>query len=656
MNMKRFLSVLLVLSMLLVSAFTLAACKDKSKDPEKAPTYPAIKPGEVADPRAVSAAYLNALAPFFADESGASAVLDKAFKVGSVNAVLGFEGDDESGDGFRLSETIYMDAAKQAFVSETLLNAYSVFDDQLSATIWGDKSGLAFKSEGLLGSKDAYAIKFDTILKDIKGSALAELLGLTDENIDEILGFFNEMKDPANEEEAAKMAKALNDFLDAFAKLGSAPVTAETVDNTEYYVITTTIDNKTVEKMMNLVVDLVAELAGDQLSAEDILALKQTIKALQAELDASFEMSMVQKVYILPKTNTVSKTEIEMTISNKATVLDSDSDATDVSIKGVMNFSEKDITLDLDINAAGEAVGVDAKLDKKTDNGKLIYALDINVGTKNVSADLINLTLSYDKASGKVELDGDIMMDESERMEFGADATFKVTADEIAFKMISVSAMGETFTFDDKNEISVTIKALTEIPAMPADAKDIVTLTEEELADMIAGVEGSDWLGWIADSLGGIFGGTAMEDYNIHFVDELTFNLPGDYESFDVESLGYTAGFTTDEELVLVLREDAALFDNFDDITVMDYAELVLKNNGSPADEIQSEGWLTLFEYDTAEGFHYMVFLYKSEEAFWVVQHASATESFDEAMREEACGIAGSVSFDEQPVITPYAS
>ena len=108
-------------------------------------------------------------------------------------------------------------------------------------------------------------------------------------------------------------------------------------------------------------------------------------------------------------------------------------------------------------------------------------------------------------------------------------------------------------------------------------------------------------------------------------------------EAFEeVEADGFTACFGSKDVAVLVLREGFSLLEGSADYSVDEYGSLVLKSNQMDASvQLQHQDGLTFFEYDnlnadTKESYHYISFLYKAQDAFWMVQFATPIDSIED--------------------------
>lgn len=98
----------------------------------------------------------------------------------------------------------------------------------------------------------------------------------------------------------------------------------------------------------------------------------------------------------------------------------------------------------------------------------------------------------------------------------------------------------------------------------------------------------------------------------------MTITLPGEFKKFNAE--GYTVGYTTNKAAVFALKEEFSLFVGADNLTLQEYGQLVLDNNGMTEDiQLMEHEGLTLFEYQV-DNFYYLACVYKSHDAFWLVQ------------------------------------
>lgn len=113
----------------------------------------------------------------------------------------------------------------------------------------------------------------------------------------------------------------------------------------------------------------------------------------------------------------------------------------------------------------------------------------------------------------------------------------------------------------------------------------------------------------------------------------MTITLTDEFVKTDVEN--YTVAYDSKNVAVFALKEAFTLAEGFQDYTLEQYGNLVLQNNNLSSSKLQNLEGLTEFEYeftnpDTKDTYKYFSFVYKSNDAFWLVQFATLTENVDE--------------------------
>ena len=112
---------------------------------------------------------------------------------------------------------------------------------------------------------------------------------------------------------------------------------------------------------------------------------------------------------------------------------------------------------------------------------------------------------------------------------------------------------------------------------------------------------------------------------------------------------GYTAIYESKHVAVFALEEHFTLLEGFEDYTLAEYADLVIQNNGLSSTSTKTEKGLTLFEYDfknpdTGLTYHYFSFVYKADDAFWMIQFSMEAKNTD-AYENQIFDWARSVNF-----------
>ena len=144
-----------------------------------------------------------------------------------------------------------------------------------------------------------------------------------------------------------------------------------------------------------------------------------------------------------------------------------------------------------------------------------VYTLTVTGTEDGVTETPLTLSFDYKKADGSFVV-GITSNVDGEDTVLSLNGNISVKENEAAFAITSVS-MGEiTLNLN----LAVTLKAETAIPEKPANAKDLVTMTEDELMALVEGVMG----GKLFEIIGSFMGDAAPDD------DEIIWEGDGDYE------------------------------------------------------------------------------------------------------------------------------
>lgn len=129
----------------------------------------------------------------------------------------------------------------------------------------------------------------------------------------------------------------------------------------------------------------------------------------------------------------------------------------------------------------------------------------------------------------------------------------------------------------------------------------------------------------------------------------MTITLTNAFKEISVEN--YTVAYDSKNVAVFALKEAFTLAEGFENNTLEQYAELVLNANNLSSAEVKTADGLTGFEYDftnpeTNDTYKYFSYVYKTEDAFWMVQFATLNENA-EKYASEIKEWAKSVKFDK---------
>lgn len=455
--MKKILSLVLVLCMLAASCVFLASCSKVSAKKVE------------ADPQAtLSEAIQNTSNNFFTDDANAGKVLNDALKSGAFT--VSFESADlMGGDLTKISETIYVDSENQKYVSDTNV---TYGGEDLSARIFLDKNGLMLNSEAILGSNKTLAVNLATFADKFDESALVELFGLDEETVgtvNEVVATLKtalEKSAQTNEESAKALA---NEYL-ALLKQNIAEEKLENADGkkVKHVVVTYTLNNETVKAFAE---KAMAQMdLGDELNTEAKASLDEMIK----EMNETVAIDLSVKLYINTKTNAVTKIAVSGTVTDKE-------DNTAATVAGEIAFSDTEIKLTANVSGIEDPITAEVKLTKEEADGTVTYKLTVNGSSGSVSVNVLNASYSYTKSSGAIVLSADIINEDNKRTSATLNGKLTVTSDEASLEFTSLKLDEETLNF----KLLISAKKVSEIPATPTDAKDIVTMTQGEWVDVM---------------------------------------------------------------------------------------------------------------------------------------------------------------------------
>ena len=133
-------------------------------------------------------------------------------------------------------------------------------------------------------------------------------------------------------------------------------------------------------------------------------------------------------------------------------------------------------------------------------------------------------------------------------------------------------------------------------------------------------------------------------------VSEMSITLTEQFKETPTDQ--YTARYDSAEASVMVVKRKFTALGKLQGCTLREYAQLMLETN-RPDDSLtlQTQDGLTYFEQehvqgDSQERYTYMVVIYESQKAFWMVQFITKTEKLGE-YRPQFWTWAKSVTFSE---------
>lgn len=147
------------------------------------------------------------------------------------------------------------------------------------------------------------------------------------------------------------------------------------------------------------------------------------------------------------------------------------------------------------------------------------------------------------------------------------------------------------------------------------------------------------------------FGSTLRKapDKKTFFADGMSVTLTDEFRETEIENC--VAAYDSKNIAVFVLKEPFTLAEGFEDYTLKQYADLLIQNNNMGSAEIKTVEGLTCFEYaftnpETNDTFRYFSYVYKTDDAFWLIQFAVLSDNADQYVQRIA-EWAGSVEFSD---------
>ena len=114
--------------------------------------------------------------------------------------------------------------------------------------------------------------------------------------------------------------------------------------------------------------------------------------------------------------------------------------------------------------------------------------------------------------------------------------------------------------------------------------------------------------------------------------DGMTVTLTDEFHQAELGN--FTVSFDSKNVAVFALEEQFTLADGMEDLTLERYADLVIQTNGLDVSQVVTEDGLTGFRYtftnpQTKDTYHYFSYVYKTGDAFWLVQFATLDANVD---------------------------
>ncbi len=456
--------------MILVSACVFSSCAKIKEDEVVSDTDSTLKD-----------TLFKTYAAFFGDDMGAFNALKGYMEKGSLTV----EGENvELGESYSI--TTYNNKYSKDEIIEASFDTED-FEGNLRFLLTQNAAGLYFPE--LLGSDATIAFVYDTVINGFASSSIADMLELTQEQINDVIGYALDLKEfmSGSAEDADEEEKSLiNDLHKNF----NQEVATEKVDvngeSVKCVVVTNTVTNANLRAAAIMIID---SAFAPNLDAQEVEDLKASINDYFDDYDENTQVNFKQQICINTKTDTIAKYSIEYS----ETDVESGTEETtkthltigETEMKGAFSQEGTDVEY-----ASGEYT-----LTKSTSGDDVTYKFLVTGNTETVTVKLLDLTHTYNKASGDFTVNANVFAEGFSPDKHVIKGNAKATSDtaDIVISSISKNGVSEPITY------RITMKALSELPTIPEDAIDLADASQAQIQGLLADLMSTDLGAWLIE-------------------------------------------------------------------------------------------------------------------------------------------------------------
>ena len=408
----------------------------------------------------VVGAFGDTLSAIFAD--GASTdVIEDALKTGKITITVGDE----------IENVLYINSEKELLADELKMNMDGV---ELNAELYLNEEALIVALPDILD--DAYGVNLNTLMKDLKGSYIWEMMGTDYETaIGELESGMGDVT--ALMDQFKPVMEGLETAVDSALKCVDSSVTQGTVtvdgQDVEATIVTYSFGNEELKKIVDIIFDYVedysdvlTEMGGDMGDMiEEMEGAREEAKAALDEVEIDFNLV----------TNINADNGCIMTI--------------DGTLKAVVEGEEMNLKLDGDfgVNPADSdnyTLILSAVEDGETYE-MLSMVMDRTVSGSDMTYDMVISAEGYEVFSAELEYNTDssaysLTLD-ADGDTVSVNGTYKLTDDYFEFSVGTINTDG----YDQEINVKVVIEAISagEIPKAPSYT-NILTMSEDKWMDL----------------------------------------------------------------------------------------------------------------------------------------------------------------------------
>lgn len=455
--MKKLLSLVLILSMILSLGLVLVSCGD---DEGSEPTKEEII---AAAPDKTAEAFLN------------NPTLISA--LGILSEANGIELDLECNESLLGGLTGITLSAVTSGNATSGLVSFELLGNEYSAEIFNSGKSYAIQCASLFGSDIALLIDLGTILDTLPESALGQMMGFSEIDTTTL----ETLKNMLSSAEGFDYATILSE-ISAIVTKAVADKTI-TVNGAEVNCISVsyTITNTEIEALMDLIF---SKLPLDAISGgADASA---SISSIKDEL-AKLNISLTTETLISYETGLLVETNGSFSIVSEQ-IPEANISATTKTVYG-----DAEITTTTSIEANGQTTTLVSSVKRSENNGKTVIESTTDLTYGDVTATLIHYSLTID-GEGNFSLSlnegiSAIITNSSSSMdaEIGISGRIIVSDNTLSVNVTSLSYEQFSVALD----LSITLTKGAVVKQIPSNAKDITTLTAEEIQALMTAVQTS---------------------------------------------------------------------------------------------------------------------------------------------------------------------
>lgn len=388
-----------------------------------------------------------------------------------------------------VENVLYIDSDNGYFADFLSANIDGV---ELEASAYLKDSAIALAIPALLGD-ETYGVNLDTLVSDLKSSAIWSMMGVSYEefesqtsvDLEAVMDVLTDTLDSVGELEKVVEDAAKNIKVESAE--GKATIYGVEEDA---IIITTTMNTDDIKAMMDAYIDWMETAAKDMVAdlseamggvdLDSRMELSDSIASMREELDYAFEeanLDFVITTNINPSTNYIMSCIVDVT----GTV---DGEAGNIHgelVLGIDPTTSGKYTFTVSVGAEDEDSSVmEIVLDRDLGESKDVYTLNASMTEYGETYDVFSGSFTYDKESHdfelSVEADGD---------EIGVSGKFYCDKDSLELSIDTIESYGEEMEVD----VSILIEAISasEMPDMPKYT-NILKMSESDLTDLIMNI------------------------------------------------------------------------------------------------------------------------------------------------------------------------